>query len=174
MPKPASNAKKKLTKKMRDHVRSRAIFSVASLTILWVILLDRLSKIYFTSTLDVGETIPIIANRIHFTLVYNTGIAFGLLKGRNEILLIIPAFIIAAILIHLFISSRKGIAPPLYVFSFALIIGGAAGNLIDRFSYGYVIDFIDLRIWPVFNIADSCITIGTIILILLCIPSSAK
>ncbi|MCX5681683.1 MAG: signal peptidase II, partial [Candidatus Omnitrophica bacterium] len=60
------------------------------------------------------------------------------------------------------------------VFAFSLIIGGAFGNLIDRLQFGYVIDFIDFRIWPVFNIADSAITVGAFLLIIKCIPSSAK
>ena len=61
-----------------------------------------------------------------------------------------------------------------YIIAFSLILGGAIGNLIDRMMYGYVIDFIDFRIWPVFNIADSAITVGAVIIALKCIPSSAK
>jgi signal peptidase II len=58
--------------------------------------------------------------------------------------------------------------------AFSLILGGAIGNLIDRVYYGYVIDFIDCRIWPVFNVADSAITIGAIIIALKCIPLFVK
>ena len=58
--------------------------------------------------------------------------------------------------------------------AFSLILGGALGNLIDRLRFGYVIDFLDFRIWPVFNIADSAITIGIILLIITCIPSFSK
>jgi len=60
----------------------------------------------------------------------------------------------------------------IYIVAFSLILGGAIGNLIDRISLGYVVDFIDFRIWPVFNVADSAITIGAAIILLKCIPAS--
>jgi signal peptidase II len=59
-----------------------------------------------------------------------------------------------------------------YIVAFSLILGGAIGNLIDRITLGYVVDFIDFRIWPVFNVADSAITIGAAIILLRCIPES--
>jgi signal peptidase II len=58
--------------------------------------------------------------------------------------------------------------------AFSLILGGAIGNLMDRIFLGYVVDFIDLRVWPVFNVADSAITVGAAIILLKCIPSSSK
>ena len=62
----------------------------------------------------------------------------------------------------------------IYVVAFSLILGGAVGNLIDRVVYGHVIDFIDFRVWPVFNIADSAITIGAIMIAWKCFKLSAK
>ena len=62
----------------------------------------------------------------------------------------------------------------IYIVAFSLILGGAIGNLIDRIALGYVVDFIDFRIWPVFNIADSMITIGAAVILFKCIPSSSK
>jgi|SRR3989338_7256471 len=103
----------------------------------------------------------------HLTLVRNTGAAFGLFKDQAVIFILIS--VIAIIFIGFYLIKRKvhphtkgfgvGVNLPL-----ALILGGAIGNLIDRLRFGYVVDFIDLRFWPVFNVADSCITIGAVIL----------
>ena len=96
---------------------------------------------------------------MHLTLVHNRGAAFGILKG--QLYLFIFTTIIAIILIY---RSLKNTSCNLYRVSLWLILAGAAGNLIDRVRFGYVVDFLDFRIWPVFNIADSAITIGAILL----------
>lgn len=116
----------------------------------------------------------VIPKILHFTLVHNTGIAFGLFKNQGVIFIIIS--IIAIFLFSWFLYSRRQEEDfsKLSILAFSLIIGGAFGNLIDRLQFGFVIDFIDFRVWPVFNIADSAITIGAAILIYKCIPLSAK
>lgn len=121
--------------------------------------LDRLSKILITQALAVGQTSPIIKNIFHFTLVHNKGAAFGILKDQ------VPFFIFTGFLATILITyNLRGNQGKAYTISLSLILAGALGNLIDRIFFGYVIDFLDFRIWPVFNLADSAITIGAVLL----------
>ena len=123
-----------------------------------VFFLDRLTK-YFAE--NINGSIPIINNIFNFTLVYNTGAGFGILKGARIFFIIFSIVVIAGIIYKWKkIPENVNITIPL-----GLIIGGLLGNLYDRLFLGYVIDFLDFRIWPVFNIADSCITIAAIWLI---------
>ena len=133
-----------------------------------VVLLDQLSKILFTKILTPYHSIPIIKEFFHFTLVQNTGIAFGMFKGSSTVILVVT--IIGVVLIiyslrnDLWVIRSKGL-PFTDKLAMGFILGGAIGNFIDRIRLGYVIDFLDFRIWPVFNLADSFITIGAVILL---------
>jgi signal peptidase II len=133
----------------------------AFLTALTVLALDRISKIIFVKILDAGQSVKIIPDIFHITLIHNTGAAFGMFKGRTQVFSLISLIVIVMIAVYL-VRSRS--VERVLAVSLGLILGGATANLIDRVWLGYVIDFLDFRIWPVFNIADSCITIGTIIL----------
>ncbi len=92
----------------------------------------------------------------------NTGVAFGLLAGQGLLVAVATVLILLALLQSVWKRPQISTGSAL---SFGLIVGGALGNLLDRLRWGYVVDFLDFRIWPVFNIADSCITIGTFLLI---------
>ena len=152
---------------MRDQNRSRRLWLVLSIaTACSIIALDRITKIIFSDMLSVGESIPLIRNFFHITLVHNTGIAFGLFKDQGIIFVIIPIIVIIFIVWYLHHHKTQEDVKPIHVFAFSLILGGAIGNLIDRISLGYVVDFFDFRIWPVFNIADSAITIGITLILL--------
>ncbi|MDD5428520.1 MAG: signal peptidase II [Candidatus Omnitrophica bacterium] len=142
------------------------IFALASL----VFVLDRITKIIALSAMSSGQSIEVLPNIFHITLVLNNGTAFGLMKGQNTALAVITAA--AAVSIVAYAVTHKGLS--LAVSSaLGLILGGALGNLLDRIKFGCVVDFFDFRIWPVFNIADSAITVGMIILvIILCTRSS--
>ncbi len=157
-----------------DHLRSQFDIVLSLTTVFLIIITDRLTKIYFSKVLSLGESLPLIRNVLHMTLVHNTGIAFGLFRDKGVVFIIIP--IIAAILLifNIYYYKNHKILSRTYIVAFSLILGGAIGNLIDRIFFGYVIDFIDLRIWPVFNIADSAITIGALVILIKCIPLSAK
>ncbi len=159
---------------MRDHLRSHKniVFTIAVVGA--VIFLDRISKLFFSNILSPGESIPVLRNIFHFTLVHNTGIAFGLLRNQGIVFILIPIITLALVVFVIYYFRRNKKTSFLYVLAFSLILGGAIGNLIDRMAFGYVIDFIDFRVWPVFNLADSVITIGTVILLITCIPLSAK
>jgi len=108
------------------------------------------------------QSIPLINNILHLTYIQNTGAGFGILKGSNTTLIFISLIIIGIIL---FYFDRIIKEKPTHI-PVALILGGAVGNLIDRIFLGHVIDFVDFRIWPAFNIADSAITIGALLLII--------
>jgi len=159
---------------MRDQSRSRANIFISVITVLGIVSLDRIAKIFFSNILSFGESIPVLRNIFHFTLVYNTGIAFGLFKNQGIVFIIIPAIAIALIAFNIYYYRNNPEVSRMYIVGFSLILAGAIGNLIDRVLYGHVIDFIDFRIWPVFNVADSAITIGTILILIKCIPQFAK
>lgn len=99
----------------------------------------------------------LVPNIFHLTFVQNTGVAFGLFREHPEWLVWLIAISLVALII---LSSRMAFETKLTEAAFVLILGGAAGNWTDRMRYGYVIDFLDFRIWPVFNFADTCITVG--------------
>jgi len=125
-----------------------------------VLLIDQITKLVIVSNLYRGEAIPQEGLfRIKHTV--NTGSAFGLFHNQT-VFLIFASFIGVGILVFLYRQNNlSGILPKL---SLSLQLGGAIGNLLDRIRYGYVVDFIQIGFWPVFNIADSCIVIGIILL----------
>jgi signal peptidase II len=100
---------------------------------------------------------------LSLTYVRNTGAAFGILKGQQWFFVVLSIGIIWWIGRALCMSTARPVATQR---AMALILGGAIGNLIDRIRLGYVIDFIDLHVWPVFNVGDSAITIGVVLLLL--------
>jgi signal peptidase II len=130
-----------------------------------IIALDQLSKQWIRTTLSTGESFPPIGP-LTIINIQNTGSAFGMFSNQTVILSILAlAGLIAMICFYRYIARIASWGG----FSLALIFAGATGNLIDRVLRGYVTDFIYVRLWgnvywPAFNIADSCITVGTCIL----------
>ncbi len=154
---------------MKEQNRSLTDIFLSIIPAVSVIIVDRLSKSFFSKILSYGESIPVIRNIFHFTLVHNTGIAFGLFRDQGLVFVIIPIIAIILLVFNLYyFQQNKEVLSQRYIVAFSLILGGAVGNLIDRIVYGYVIDFIDFRIWPVFNIADSAITIGAVVIAIQC------
>jgi signal peptidase II len=127
-----------------------------------VFLSDQFTKFFITQNLLLSQSVPITKGVLYFTVVHNRGAAFGILK--NQVPLFILTAVISIVLIYLNLKRNKKKELSFYNFSLSLILAGALGNLADRIRLGYVIDFIDLRIWPVFNLADAAITIGAILL----------
>lgn len=127
-----------------------------------VYLLDQASKFLTLASLQEGQSIPLIRGIFHITLVRNTGAAFGVLKSQPYLFVII-AFLAIFFIAYLLIKKPAFLRLP-DRFALSLILAGTLGNLTDRLRFGHVIDFLDLRIWPVFNIADSAITVGAVIL----------
>jgi len=124
--------------------------------------LDQFSKYLIRQKMSLAESIPVIKSIFHITYVENTGIAFGLFPQGNFIFIIISLIII---LVIVFFERRKALKSPGERFCLGLVLGGALGNLIDRLRFGFVIDFLDFRIWPVFNLADSSVCIGAILMV---------
>ncbi len=133
-----------------------------------LVLLDQLSKIIVTkinsnSHLDY----TVIKGFFNITYAENTGAAFSILEGKRVYFIIITLVVIAALIFYFFKEKPKGIEKICLI----LIISGAIGNLIDRIIHGYVTDFLNFNIFgydfPIFNIADSYITVGAILLIII-------
>lgn len=131
-----------------------------------IILIDRISKILIVTNLAVGErwAPEWLMPYARFVHVQNTGVAFGMLPGWGWLSTIMAVVIVIAVIYYFPRIAEEGWPLRLCL---GLILGGAIGNQIDRFSYGYVVDFVSLGNFAVFNVADSAITVGTIIFILL-------
>lgn len=155
---------------MLDKHRSSLDIFICLATVGGTVLLDSLTKSFFSRILHPGESLPVIHKVFHFTLVHNTGIAFGLFKDNGFVFLVVPVIAIALLAYNIYYYHKTGELDQLYILAFSLILGGAIGNLIDRITIGYVVDFIDLRVWPVFNLADSAITIGACLIFFKCFP----
>jgi len=136
------------------------IFKVLSISSL-VLIVDRLTKYLLLKNFSEGESVGLAPGIFHITLVLNSGAAFGIFKGRSVFFILSTALVIVLICLYII---RGGCKEMPVLVALGLILGGAAGNLIDRVMFGYVIDFLDFRIWPVFNIADASITVGAVIL----------
>lgn len=128
-----------------------------------LVVLDQLTKYLIKTNLDIGQCIQIIGEFFQITHVKNPGAAFSILSGQRVFLVLLPIIgIIAAIIV---LSRRKGAHFTLYL-SWALIISGGIGNLIDRVLYGEVTDMISFSIFPpVFNVADIGVTCGCALLV---------
>ncbi|MFH2028276.1 MAG: signal peptidase II [Nanoarchaeota archaeon] len=142
----------------RSNFFSRLFLSISII----ILSLDQIVKYIIDKSMSLGQSIPLIPNILHLTYIHNTGAGFGILRDMNSLLIWISLIIIGAILYNYDKIPKENIPQA----ATALIIGGAAGNLISRIFQGYVIDFIDFRVWPSFNVADSAITIGAIILVI--------
>ncbi|WP_018250247.1 signal peptidase II [Orenia marismortui] len=130
------------------------------ITFLVTIIVDQLTKYMVVKNFSVGESLPIIKNIFHFTYVQNRGAAFGILQNQLPFFIIIT-LVVLALLIYFYrqlplnsIWNRVGLG---------LALGGTVGNFVDRIRLNYVVDFLDFRVWPVFNIADSAIVVAVII-----------
>ena len=140
-----------------------AAYTTLAVAALVVLGLDQWTKhIVVVSFLPLESRI-FIPHALYWTYVQNHAGAFGLF-GTQSWLLVVMAIAVLGVFWYAFreFAARS----PLVRIAFGGIVGGAIGNIVDRFHYGYVVDFIDARWWPVFNVADSCITIGVVLLIL--------
>ncbi len=122
---------------------------------------DQITKLVIIDWLRYGESWP-VEGFLRFTHARNTGAAFSLFEGQSTILSIVA---ILAIGLILWLYKASGGASLLLRLALALQLGGAFGNLLDRFRYGYVVDFVDVGPWPIFNVADSAISVGIAFLI---------
>jgi len=139
------------------------------LLFLVLVLLDQFSKQIFISSFDVGQSI-IINPYLSWTYLQNTGAAFSILAdgGGIQKAFLLSVSVLVSVIIFLWIHKTSEYQRQ-KLFGQFLLLSGAVGNLIDRAQYGYVVDFIDMHVngfyWPVFNLADSFIFIGVLLLL---------
>lgn len=136
-----------------------------------VLVLDQLSKYAVASQMELYESVPVIDNVFHITYIRNFGAAFSILQNRQVFLQIITGCVILAFFVYL-LRKRRSLSP-MMACSLALLISGGAGNFIDRVLRGYVVDFFDFRIWPVFNVADIAVCCGCFLLVLYVLHSGS-
>ncbi|MGV3655955.1 MAG: signal peptidase II, partial [Noviherbaspirillum sp.] len=134
-----------------------------------VVLLDQITKLTVLQTLSYGQAIP-VTSFFNVVLVYNKGAAFSFLadSGGWQRYLFTGIAVAAVFLIVYLLKRHPG--KKMYSSALALILGGAIGNLIDRVSYGHVVDFLDFYAgnwhWPAFNVADTAICVGAVMFVL--------
>jgi len=152
------------------HMKNR--YAIFFIILIPVLALDQWTKFYVDSVMSLHDSFPVIKGFFNITYVRNPGAAFGFLANaspvfRSIFFLSITVIAIALILYYIMKSAKEGM---LLTSSLSLILSGAVGNLIDRVRFGEVIDFLDVYLgsyhWPAFNVADSAISIGAVLLIM--------
>ena len=132
------------------------------LLIIVLLLIDRISKLLVN-----GINVKIIDKFLYFHYAENTGIAFSMFRDNNLLIILLTIFIIGCIIFYVIRNKPK---KKIHIIGYSLLLAGAIGNFLDRIIYGYVIDFIDVYIfgydYPIFNLADSFIVVGIILLLL--------
>jgi len=127
-----------------------------------VIALDQATKWFIKNSMHLGQSVPILGDTVRITFVENDGIAFGLHIASGKFFTVLSAAACALIVAFFWKHRRAGNG---LRSGLLLILGGAVGNLVDRIAFGRVVDFVDVGVrhirWPVFNIADSAVVIGT-------------
>ena len=139
---------------------------------LWAVLLDQSTKYLVMRYCRLNESVTVLRDYLYLTYIQNPGAAFGFM-ANTQALFRVPFFIAITLLAGLVVYAYQRFIPPEKIwprFALGLIWGGAVGNFIDRVLHRRVVDFIDVRYhqyqWYIFNVADSCITVGLIILVL--------
>jgi signal peptidase II len=130
-----------------------------------IVVIDQISKYYAQTLLQGGPSVPLIKNIFHLTYARNTGAAFSILEGNQFILKGVTTLIMIFLVGYLYkVTKEKG--QILFKISLAFILGGGIGNLIDRIRLEYVIDYFDFTLinFAIFNVADSFVVVGTILL----------
>ena len=134
------------------------LFIAALLTLL----VDQASKALVSSWLPEGQSLPVVPHFFHLTYIRNPGAAFGLFAHQTTFFILATLAVIVLVLV---LAGRIPDRRRLLKSGMGLILGGALGNLIDRLRTGLVVDFLDFKFWPVFNLADCAIVIGACLLI---------
>jgi signal peptidase II len=138
-------------------------FGASVLTALVVVALDQVTKFLARTYLAPlpDQSVALVGDFVRLTFVMNRGAAFGVLQNQNALFIIVSAIVIAVIVGSYRYSPVRS---RLLNLALGLQLGGALGNLSDRLRLGYVVDFVDVGVWPVFNVADSAIVVGVAIL----------
>lgn len=133
-----------------------------SLIAISVFVLDQIIKFIISNAMIVNQSIPVVNNIFNITYVQNKGAAFGIFWGIGWPLILIGILVILGIVyFHEKMKINDFTQLPL-----ALLLGGSMGNIFDRVFRSYVIDYLDFRVWPVFNLADIMINVGVLLIII--------
>lgn len=133
-----------------------------SLIAISVFVLDQIIKFIISKAMIVNQSIPVVNNIFNITYVQNKGAAFGIFWGIGWPLILIGILVILGIVyFHEKMKINDFTQLPL-----ALLLGGSMGNIFDRVFRSYVIDYLDFRVWPVFNLADIMINVGVLLIII--------
>ncbi|NTU78573.1 MAG: signal peptidase II [Chloroflexales bacterium] len=148
-------------------IRNNRVWAVPAAVALVVITLDQLAKLWVVDTLGpatMTNFLPILGDTVRIAYSHNTGVAFSMLQGHPELLTLLSLLIVAA---AIYFYSTQLPNQRLHIqMIMGLIVGGALGNIIDRVRLGYVVDFISVGWFPIFNLADSAISVGAALLML--------
>ena len=136
--------------------RQCLIYGVVGLTAAFIFLADFVIKAYLRTNFAY-QSIPVLNKIFHITVIFNSGAAFGILKGNSTLLTYLSIVFIGLFFWFINKEEKKSL---FFLVACGLILGGALSNLYDRIFLGFIVDYIDLRVWPVFNLSDSCITVG--------------
>ncbi len=136
-----------------------------------IVVLDQVTKHLIVSRMAHGETFSLVPNILNLTHVRNYGAAFGLFYGQRLLLLGAVIILVVAMMVLWKDIVRLGKSA---VWASACVLGGALGNFLDRVRLGYVVDFIDVGFWPVFNVADSAIVVGSLVLVYVILRAELK
>lgn len=130
-----------------------------------LVLVDQAVKFAIQDHLALGSQVVVIPGLLALTNLHNSGAAWSILVGQQTFFILLTIAAIAAISYFLYRTRRQ----PYYQLALALLLAGAVGNFIDRLAQGYVVDMFEVLFvnFPVFNVADSCLTVGVVILFLL-------
>lgn len=127
-----------------------------------LIAVDQVIKKAVTGSFDVHESISLTGDFFNITYIKNSGVAFSMFEGAGTILVMIP--LAASLAAIVFIIRRNGKTSKVLMWGLSLIAGGGIGNIIDHITYGYVIDYVSIGKFAVFNFADVCVCIGCALL----------
>jgi signal peptidase II len=155
--------------RLRFNRRDAVLFGIAAL----VVILDQLTKSWIRTELALGESLFDLGF-FRIIRIQNTGAAFGIFKSLTPVIIAVSfigivILLTAVVLLHNRWASWDGW---LLRIGMGLVLGGAIGNQIDRVRFGHVTDFLDFRVWPAFNVADSSNTVGIIIIIIFLVFSA--
>lgn len=149
-----------------SRLQDRLVTPATAIPVL-VLLLDQLTKAWVRAELTLGEPVRVLGDWFRFLYIHNEGAAFGLHIGRYSpiFFLVVASLVSVAVLV---LYAQTPLEQRVERVALALILGGALGNIIDRIRWERVVDFIQVGVdghyWPIFNVADSAVTIGVVIL----------
>lgn len=147
---------------MGSSIRGTRLFA---LVVVVIVLADQATKWIVVRSLVPGHPWPgretLVGRVFSFTHVHNTGVAFGMFQGTSNLFVVVSLAVVAALLVY---RHRLASDSQWLQLALGLQIGGALGNLTDRLRLGHVTDFLDFKVWPVFNIGDSSIVLGVLLL----------